>query len=548
MELLKYFRRLKWEFLFVVFLIIVNAGFLTLAGISSANALSAVAKLRANEFFMWVTVMGVAYIIYAVVNCLVNVEQTRFSQNIDKLIRKDIATELAESNYATFHKQTVSTYSSWLTNDITTINNFGITDFLMIVRQVFEIIFGMLTLAYFNFSLVITVVILTIIMGIVPNLFSKLLSKRSLEYTHANERLVNTINDILNGFNTFFLANLPQTIVKKINKSSDDVKNYTLHYARAAGVTQAITNGLAFISQVIILGQTGWLILHNLTPVGTISGAQFFASTIFAELSGISFNWQEFKSVKPIMQKFKSGFDTKPSEKLIKESELGNIQFNNISYKYSENDKPLFQNLNLDFQLNNKYILVGDSAAGKSTILNLVAGLLRNYDGDIKMDNVSYSTISDNDLHEKISYLQQDPYIFSASLKWNLTLGKNISDTRINSVIHECGLEDMIAKLPNGLDTVLSDQGKQLSGGQKQLISFAREILRETPIYLLDEATSALDKSASVKLEKSILSKKNKTVIMVTHHLREEIKQLANEVIDLNEVKNKRKRQITRRA
>ncbi len=139
--------------------------------------------------------------------------------------------------------------------------------------------------------------------------------------------------------------------------------------------------------------------------------------------------------------------------------------------------------------------------------------------------------------HEKISYLQQDPYIFSTSLKWNLTLGKNIPDAEINNVIHECGLEDMIAKLPNGVDTVLNDQGEQLSGGQKQRISFAREILRDTPIYLLDEATSALDKSASVKLEKAILSKKNKTVIMVTHHLREEIKQLANKVINLNEVK-----------
>ncbi|MCR1903967.1 ABC transporter ATP-binding protein/permease [Lactobacillus taiwanensis] len=539
MELLKYFRKLKWEFLFVVFLIVVNAGFLTLAGISSANALSAVAKFKANEFFMWVAVMGLAYIIYAIVNCLVNVEQARFSQNVDKLIRKDIATELSRSNYATFHKQTVSTYSSWLTNDITTINNFGIADFLMIVRQVFEIIFGMLTLAYFNFSLVITVVILTIIMGIVPNLFSKILSKKSLEYTHANERLVNTINDILNGFNTLFLANLPQTIVKKINKSSDDVKNHTVQYAKVAGVTQAITNGLAFISQVIILGQTGWLILHNLTPVGTISGAQFFASTIFAELSGISFNWQEFKSVKPIMQKFKSGFDKKPNNQIVNNLELGNIKFNNISYKYSKNDKPLFQNLNLNFQLNNKYILIGDSAAGKSTLLNLIAGLLRNYSGDIKMDNISYSAISDNNLHEKISYLQQDPYIFSASLKWNLTLGKKIPDAKVNSVIHECGLEDMISKLPNGLETVLNDQGKQLSGGQKQRISFAREILRDTPIYLLDEATSALDKSASVKLEKSILSKKNKTVIMVTHHLREEIKQLANEVINLNELKDK---------
>lgn len=540
MELLKYFRKLKWEFLFVVFLIVVNAGFLTLAGISSANALSAVAKFRANEFFMWVAVMGLAYIVYAIVNCLVNIEQARFSQNVDKLIRKDIATELSRSNYATFHKQTVSTYSSWLTNDITTINNFGITDFLMIVRQVFEIIFGMLTLAYFNFSLVITVVVLTIIMGIVPNLFSKILAKKSLEYTHANERLVNTINDILNGFNTLFLANLPQTIVTKINKSSDDVKKHTVQYAKAAGVTQAITNGLAFISQVIILGQTGWLILHNLTPVGTISGAQFFASTIFAELSGISFNWQEFKSVKPIMKKFKSGFDLNPNNQIVKNLELGNIKFNNISYKYSKNDKPLFQNLNLDFQLNNKYILVGDSAAGKSTILNLVAGLLRNNSGDIKMNDISYSAISDNDLHEKISYLQQDPYIFSASLKWNLTLGKNIPDAKINNVIHECGLEDMIAKLPNGVDTVLSDQGKQLSGGQKQRISFAREILRDTPIYLLDEATSALDKSGSVKLEKSILSKKNKTVIMVTHHLREETKQLANEVINLNEIKDNR--------
>ena len=537
MELLKYFRKLKWEFLFVVFLIVVNAGFLTLAGISSANALSAVAKFRANEFFMWVAVMGLAYIVYAIVNCLVNIEQARFSQNVDKLIRKDIANELSRSNYATFHKQTVSTYSSWLTNDITTINNFGITDFLMIVRQVFEIIFGMLTLAYFNFSLVITVVVLTIIMGIVPNLFSKILSKKSLEYTHANERLVNTINDILNGFNTLFLANLPQTIVTKINKSSDDVKKHTVQYAKAAGVTQAITNGLAFISQVIILGQTGWLILHNLTPVGTISGAQFFASTIFAELSGISFNWQEFKSVKPIMKKFKSGFDLNPNNQIVKNLELGNIKFNNISYKYSKNDKPLFQNLNLDFQLNNKYILVGDSAAGKSTILNLIAGLLRNNSGDIKMNDISYSAISDNDLHEKISYLQQDPYIFSASLKWNLTLGKNIPDAEINNVIHECGLEDMIAKLPNGVDTVLNDQGEQLSGGQKQRISFAREILRDTPIYLLDEATSALDKSASVKLEKAILSKKNKTVIMVTHHLREEIKQLANKVINLNEVK-----------
>lgn len=84
----------------------------------------------------------------------------------------------------------------------------------------------------------------------------------------------------------------------------------------------------------------------------------------------------------------------------------------------------------------------------------------------------------------------------------------------------------------------LDDQGKQLSGGQKQRIAFAREILRDTPIYLLDEATSALDKASSTQLERLILTKQDKTVIMVTHHLRNEIEQLANKVVNLNEIKN----------
>ena len=537
MELLQYFKRLKWEFLFVTFLIVINAGFLTLAGISSANALSAVAKLKAERFFMWVALMGGAYIFYAIVNCLVNVEQTRLAQNVDKLIRNDIAQDLSQTSYSGFHQQTVATYNSWLTNDITTINNFGVEDFMMIIRQISEIVFGMLTLAYFNVSLVVTVIILTIIMGVVPNLFSKILAKRSLEYTHANERLVNSINDVLNGFNTLFLANLPQTIVKKINGASDDVKEHALNYSKTAGITQAITNGLAFINQVIILGQTGWLILHQLTPVGTISGAQFFASTIFAELSGISFNWQEFKSVKPIIEKFKTVPLKTVHGALPIDFKLSNLELDKVSYQYSGQDKPIFENLDLDFKLKNKYILMGDSAAGKSTLLNLISGLLRDYQGKIEIADMEYNQISDQDLHDQITYLQQDPYIFTASLEWNLTLGRQISKAKIAEVIKECGLEELIAKLPDGMDTVLADQGKQLSGGQKQRVAFARALLRDTPIYLLDEATSALDKTSSVQLERLILTQKDKTVIMVTHHLRDEVKQLADQVVDLNELK-----------
>lgn len=266
----------------------------------------------------------------------------------------------------------------------------------------------------------------------------------------------------------------------------------------------------------------------------------FFASTIFAELSGISFNWQEFKSLKSVIAKFK----TIPNDNLINSTtastlKTGNIFLNNLSYKYPKQEKPLFDNLNLTFKEGKKYILTGDSAAGKTTILNIIGGLLRDYHGDISLANTDYCKISDHALHQKISYLQQDPYIFTASLKWNLTLGQNFSNVKLNWVIQQCGLESIINKLPQGLDTVLTDQGAQLSDGQKQRIAFACELLRDTPIYLLDEATSALDKNSGTKLEEIILTKKDKTVIMVTHHLRAEIERIADQVINLNDLKVK---------
>lgn len=124
------------------------------------------------------------------------------------------------------------------------------------------------------------------------------------------------------------------------------------------------------------------------------------------------------------MEKFKSVSNNESETHSISNWQLGKLNLKNVSYHYAESDEPIFHNLNLDFILQNKYILTGDSAAGKSTILNLIGGLLRDYKGEINLGNMSYDQISDHDLHQKISYLQQDPYIFSASLKWNLTLEK----------------------------------------------------------------------------------------------------------------------------
>lgn len=527
-----YFKQKKALFIFVSLLIIVNSSFSTLAGLASANALSEIAKKNGHQSFIWIGVMAGSYVLYAVFRYLITIFKTKLKQEIDRLIRKNISHRMEKTDYEGFHEQKVATYTSWMTNDINTINNYGVDDFMMIIQQVSEIVFGAITLAYFQISLVFTVAILTVIMTIVPNLFSKWLSNRSLELTHANERLVNKINDILEGFNVLFLGNALRLITKKIDQASLDVQDHTVDYAKAAGLTQAVTNGIAFLSQVIILAQTGFLILHNLTPVGTVSGAQYFAGTIFAELSGISFNWQEFKTVKPILNKFnkiKVQSNNEPAKNLS--NCQNNLKATDLSFEYPGSNKKILQNLNINFEAGKKYIIVGDSAAGKTTLFNLLSALLRKYQGKISLEDIDYKSLSDKQIHEKIGYVQQIPYIFDASLRWNLTLGENYSDEKLSQVIKQAGLDSLIKDLSNGLDEKL-DVNK-LSGGQKQRISFARELLRDRPIYLLDEFTSSLDKKSSVELEKVMMNKQNTTSIMITHHLHDDIANLADEIVHI---------------
>ena len=284
---------------------------------------------------------------------------------------------------------------------------------------------------------------------------------------------------------------------------------------------------------MIVLAQSGYLILRHLTPVGTISGAQYFAGTIFAELSGISFNWQEFKSLKPIMDKLANiKTTTQPDQK--QEISAKQIQIKNLSYTYKEKRQPILDNLNLTIAEGKKYLLLGDSAAGKSTLLNIISGLLKNYTGTIKLGGIDYAKISDTQLHQIISYVEQTPYIFTASLKWNLTLGQKVAPAKLKQVITACGIEQIIAHLPAGINTILANQGTNLSGGQKQRIALARALLRDTPVYLFDEATSSLDKVASISLEKLILTQKNKTIVLVTHHLQKETADLFDENIVLD--------------
>ena len=197
----------------------------------------------------------------------------------------------------------------------------------------------------------------------------------------------------------------------------------------------------------------------------------------------------------------------------------GNIRFEGVYFSY--NQKLILKNITFDIKSGMKVVIVGETGAGKSTIASL---LLRFYEperGVITIDGIDIRQIKLKSLRRNISYVSQDVFLFSDTIKENIKLGKRDAkeDEIINAAKLACAHE-FISKLPNGYDTEVGERGIKLSGGERQRIALARAILKNAPILILDEATSNLDRKTEEKLLKSIEEiTKNKTVLIIAHRL-----------------------------
>ncbi|MHA2246396.1 MAG: ABC transporter ATP-binding protein [Candidatus Hodarchaeales archaeon] len=211
------------------------------------------------------------------------------------------------------------------------------------------------------------------------------------------------------------------------------------------------------------------------------------------------------------------------SEAIPLEINGGRIEFNNIRFSYKKDTPIILDNFNLTIKSGEHIAIVGETGAGKSTITKLVARLYDIQKGQLMIDNIDIRDVTLNSLRENIGYVLQEPYLYSESLRYNLSYGckrKKVSDDKIYDVLNLIGA-DFVYDLPEKLDTVIGgEEGRRLSVGQKQLLSFARVLLKDPRILLLDEATSSIDPRAELKLQIAMEElQKGRTSIVIAHRL-----------------------------
>lgn len=199
----------------------------------------------------------------------------------------------------------------------------------------------------------------------------------------------------------------------------------------------------------------------------------------------------------------------------------GDVEFEHVSYKYPNTNQFVIKDLNFSVKKGECIAVVGASGSGKSTIMNLIIGLLRPVDGQILIDGKPLDEYNLSEYRHNISVVPQNSILFSGTIRENITYGlEKYSEEELSAVVEKANLNEFIKDLPNGIDTVIGEHGDKLSGGQKQRITIARALIRNPSILILDEATSALDNISEYHVQQAISSSiRGRTTFIVAHRL-----------------------------
>lgn len=372
-----------------------------------------------------------------------------------------------------------------------------------------------------NFILALIVIMVFPFIYIINKKYGKRLNKESVEIYKKTDFVIGLIKNVITNLNDIKINNVSDTILSKFNNGLEDTITRTIYRDNIQLMSTVITSVINFIGNFIFLVFGSILVLKDKLFPGTFvafsSYAKMFNNSLYSLSTLYSRFQQELIGIDRIIEidSIYQSFIKDESQKIIPESSPSIISFVNISLEI--NKKNVLNNISLEIHQNQSLALAGSNGSGKTSILNIMAGIYTPSHGSvlldkIKMDNLSYSWIQKN-----IGYVKQLPVIYPVTIRENMLLSNEISVEKLNEVCRDVQIYDDIITMPNGFETVIGEQ-YNLSAGQQKKVQLARVILKNTPIILLDEPLSNLDISF-IKNYENIYNKyfKKKIIIVATH-------------------------------
>lgn len=478
-------------------------------------------------------------VIFAFVYWLQAFSLVKLNQKVMGEIRGNIVKKILCKNTMEFKEYKETDYISLFQNDVKKIEDTYLNSFFSIISATMQLLLAIVVMTHYSWIFTVVMIGMMVLMFLVPAVFSKKLSQANEEVSKAQQTLTEGLSEVVFGYEvikSFQKENYRISIFEGRNQLMQR-KAKKLELCKQAN--SGASNVLAFSMQMVICVLAGWFICQGKMSYGSMVGVIQASGSITSPLFQL-FAWiPVLKSFHPIWEKIASYTKCNEDESQNLKETAGSrntwekITLRNVDFAYPNEEKQALTDINLTIKRGKKYLIVGESGGGKSTLINVLCGNFIPQKGEILIDGVQLQgTVSF--LKKLSSVVWQNIFLFNESISHNILMGDRENE-RLNQVITRARIEDLVTE--KGIGFLVGSNGDQLSGGQKQRIAIARALYAKKDILVLDEGISALDPETAKEIETDILGEEGKTVISISHHVLPDLLKMYDEVWEVKEGK-----------
>ena len=445
---------------------------------------------------------------------------------VKQQIQNELAGNILLSDSEIIESKHSGKYMSHFLYDVGLINSMASTALLNIMKDTLTLTALLFVMFYQNWKLAFFSLIMMPLSAFVARSLGKRIAKATTKGSLATGKLTTFLSEILRGYKIIKIYQRENSEKKRASEAINDMTEKEIKIGK-------IMIRATPVMEILL----GFMIAGFIYFAGyLIANGEIGINNFFSFLAAMMLAYQPVRSLATLNMSIYQGaaaaervFDVMDRKNLIQDDENApeleiknsNINFKNVKFKYQKSDDSAIKNITFVAQGGKVTALVGHSGAGKSTIMNLIPRFYQPQGGEIYIDDQNTKSVSLKSLRSKIAIVSQDTVLFDDTVENNIRFAKpDAGDDDIKNACKLAAAEDFILDLPQQYKTLIGENGSRLSGGEKQRLSIARAILKNSPIVLLDEATSSLDTESEEKVQNAMFNlTKNRTTIVIAHRL-----------------------------
>ena len=422
-----------------------------------------------------------------------------------------------------FAQESRDKHLSGLVNDINLFENEFFLSLLNMIYQAGRYILGLSILFVLDWRFGLIGLITSLALALIGKFFQNKTVKLQMAVSNQSSIFQNRISNIFQGLEILKLNRVEKKFYDQARKNVEQLEKSKGHFRFYKNLQEEMlwTVGnvvlmLAFLYISFNLASQGKTVETSIIQFLLLNTSIFSVAMFMPHYNSFQASLKLYDNLILLSEDQKAALAEAVTDEDSRKFEFKQqLEVKNLSFAYPD-EQLLLDNVNFTLEPGKKYLLRGISGSGKTTLINILSGLISDYQGEILLDQIPLSELEPDSILSAVAELEQDVFLFEDTLLNNITLYQDKEAAKLKSVIHKSGLEQLIQKLPQGLDTQLEENGKNLSGGERQRISIARTLYKDSKVILADEPTSSLDPETGALIESTLLNLPQ-TVISISH-------------------------------